>query len=312
MFKLIAKNLYFILSILATIGGVVSLYQIYTATNEYDISLHMVRSDLVITNNSALDNLKVLYKGKEIASLYATALKIINTGRRALTNKHIYKALQIDFGKGNIILNVSPSGKNVTYSGNLLGIKWDLLNPGEKIDLLVMTTLPPNIEMQYKIQEIEEIKFVNEISDPPLNKRLNSIDVIWLVLIVASILITIDAIMLVKGDIKLSRIFWLTKRLKHIESISAKEYLRELQDLYSEYYSSVPILFVAPKHLIDELSSVIGNNQNITERLLEQVRIETVKWVRYGNLYSIRSSSIFIGPILFGFCFIKISWILMS
>lgn len=151
-----------------------------------------------------------------------------------------------------------------------------------------------------------KINYINEITNPPAEKRIKSLGFLWLFIILFSIVITRDAILLVKEDMKLQRIFDLAKSLKTSEDIDKKSFLAELSALYEDYYNAIPWALVTPKELVSSVSEKLSPSESIGGRYLEIARTEIIKYVRYGNLYSIRSMNIFTGPLLFGFCLIRI------
>lgn len=312
MVKKIFKHIYLVISVFATIGGAFSFYQLSTSVEDFNLSLYLKSSDLVIKNKRKIQGLKVIYNGNDVKSLYASRIELKNTGKRALTKDYIFKPLVVNLGKNNPILHISSNSKMVTYNGGCLTYKWDLLNPDEIISTLVFTEKPVHISTKFKLKEISKIEYINEIQSPPIDKKLHSINIIWLVFIVVSLLMTIDAILLIKQDKKLQVVFDLTKMLKRIESIERREFLDKLLRAYSDYYSSVPFLFVTPSNLIDRVTNVLNGNEIITGRLLEVVRQETINYVRFANLYTTRSYNLIIGPLLFGVCFIRVLWILLS
>jgi hypothetical protein len=222
----------------------------------------------------------------------------------ALPKEYIYEPIAISVGDANILM-LGATEKLVAQKGSTVIVKWDLLNPREKIGINLFTDNPVNVSVTHKIREVSQVKFINELFDPPRVNRIKALGLLWLALLIASILMFFDAVMLVRWDAKLGAIFALTKELKTAVSVDKKVYLDELLNLYSDYYKSA-FLLVKPEDVVSSVANKLESIDPISGRYLEIARVETINQVRYANLYSIRSMNIFIGPLIFGFCLIRI------
>lgn len=312
MFKKIIKGIFFICGFFATIGGAYSFYQALSIGNDYDLVLYLKDSEKIIENNKKTLGLSMLFNGAEIDSLYLSKIQLQNSGKRALTKDFIYEPLTIEIGSTNKILQTNPPIPFVTHTENTITIKWDLLNPDEAIKLSLFTTEPIEVKTNYKIKEITNINFVNEVANPPTDKRLKSISSIWFFLIIYSIAITLDALLLIIKDLKLSSVIGFVKSLPAKGSIDKKEFLTELSTLYGDYYRSMHWLFVTPEALIAHVSKGLNSTEMISGKELEVICKDTLDMVMHGNLYTIRSRSIFIGPFLFCICIIAITIFLFA
>lgn len=306
MIKKIFKHTYFLIVLFSTIGGAFAFYQQITNGNDYSLSLYLKNSEKIIENNNRAPGLSMLFNGNEIKSLYLSKIQLKNTGKRALTKDFIYEPITITTGVSNKILQINQPSQNISYKDNILTINWVLLNPKENIETSIFTIEPVNIKVNQKLKEISKINFINEVANPPTDKRIKSLGLLWLFLILFSIAITVDAILLVKADIKLGRIFNLVNSLPKSGSIDKKTFFANLSALYEDYYQAIPWAFVKPEELINILSEKFSLSESISDRELEILDHEVIKHVRYANLYSIRSMNIFGGPLLFGFCFIRV------
>lgn len=309
--KAILKYTKTLFVLLSTIGGVFAFYQQITAATEYSLSLHLRSSEKVIENNSGAPALRVLFNGAEIRSLYVTKIELINSGKRALTRDFIYEPVQINVGKFSEILQVSPGNTNLSHTKNTITAKWDLFNPGESIGATIFSTGPINLATSHKIKEIRTIEYIDYVANPPAKEKLRSLSVLWVIFLVLSLVITIDALLLVKQDPKLGKIFGLVKALPEFGAIDKKSFLADLSAFYEDYYQSVPLALVPPKMLMEKVAEEIGSAEVISGHNLERVKNTVIEYVRFGNMYSIRSMNILFGPLLFGFCFIRVAMLLL-
>lgn len=306
MLKLIVRYIYSLLASIAVIGGVWAFYDQLVAVDDYSLTLTLKNKEKLIENNHKTPGLTMFYNGVEINSLYITKIELKNTGKRALTKDFIYEPVQISVGKSNKILQINTNNIYTTHSKNSITFKWNLFNPNEKIEVLVFSSEPVKINISHKIKEITTITYIDEIINPPTGQKLKAISTFWFLLMIISILLTLDAISLIKNDIKLGNIFAFLRSLPDRDSIQKEAFLSELLNLYQDYYRSVPVLFVKPDELIKLVSENITQTEYITGNELYKAKVEAIRYVRNLNLYNLRTMNIIGGPFLFIFSFIRI------
>ncbi len=288
------------------IGGALAFYDQLVAVDDYSLTLTLKSQEKLIENNQQTPGLTMSYNGVEINSLYITKIQLKNTGKRALTKDFIYQPIQVSVGKSNKILQINTKNSLLIHTLNSIIFKWDLFNPNETIELLIFSTQPVILKTNQKIKEITAINFIDEIKNPPITQRFKSINIIWFLLIVFALIITIDALLLIKNDIKLGIIFKFLKSLPSLNSIKRKDFLSELSMLYQDYYNSTPFLFVKPSVLIELISDNITQSENITGYELVKAKNEGFNYTKHANLYTLRSNNIIAGPLLFIFSFFGI------
>jgi len=306
MLKVLLKKVWWVVGCCAVIGGAISFVQLFTTGDDYGLTIYLKSIEKVIENDSKTPGIRILFNGKEVTSLYLNKIELKNTGKKALTKDFIYEPVTIKADASNVIYQINPPNPFIIFTADKVIIKWDLLNPGEVIDATVFTKKPLKIKTIQQIREITKVEFVDEIANPPTKDRLKSLGILWLLLFVLSIYITLEALLLVKGDVKLGRILNLAESLRTSENVDRKSFLEELARLYDDYYQSVPLLFVKPDELIDIISKKLDQTDKISGHYLEIAREGILEYSMHGNLYFVRSIGIFFGPLLFGFCLIRV------
>lgn len=306
MFRFVYKNILIVITLLSTVGGAISFIQYFARGDDYGLTMYLKSREQVIEVNDQVPRLHVIFNDKKIPSLYVNKIQLQNSGKRALISDFIYEPLTIRTDASNDILQVNTSSTLVTHTAHTISFKWELFNPGEVIEASVFTTKPLEINSTQKIKEITNVNYVDEISNPPTKDRIASLSFIWVLLIFFSIFITRDAILVMKADLKLGPILKLARSLLSSECVDKISFLNELASLYDEYYRSVPNLLLKPEKLIDAISKKIGSVDKISGRDLEVVCEEVRMQVIHGNMYTLRFSGLLIGPLIFGFCVIRI------
>lgn len=306
MFKLIVRYIYSFLGLIAIIGGVWAFYDQLVSIDDYSLTLTLKSKEKLIENNHHTPGLTMSYNGVEVDSLYLTKIQLKNTGKRALTKDFIYQPVQISVGGSNQILQINTKNSLLTHTKNSITFKWNLFNPTEAMEVLIFSTQPVKLNINQKIKEISSINFVEEIENPSIAQRFESINILWYLIMIFALIITIDALLLIRNDMKLVRIFNFLTSLPTLKSIKREDFLSELSNLYQDYYNSTPLLFIKPDELIKLISENITQSKNITDDELIKAEDEGFNYVRYANLYSIRSNNIIAGPLLFILSFIGI------
>lgn len=290
---------YNFLVFLSVIAGIVSLYSFITDKNDYSLLFVIENESKIIENNTNLADLKVIYKDIQVKSLYGTKIKIINNGKKAITSDFVFQPITINTEKNNTIINVVSSALS-NLDKNSFHVDFDLLNPNTSIDMYILTISQPTFNLKYKIKEITEIQQWNKIEDPPLNeKALGTGTISFFILLIFSILVTIDALLLIKGDVVFGQILRLVKDIQTDTNFNKEKTLQKLSTLYEKYNNITPFLLIEKNFLISEVSKKIEQLDTSKERDRYILYKFTNQLVRNGNLYNIRSSYIFIGPIIF-------------
>ena len=182
-----------------------------------------------------------------------------------------------------------------------------MLNPGEEISFLLLTNKDPKFNFSYKIKEIKNISFIDYVNNPPAKDRLYSVNIFWFILLLTSIFIVLDAVFLLKEDIKLSGIFALIKSIPGDSNFDKQSTLEELSFLYGAYVDALPFVFTSKERLIKSMSSKMDSLDTTNERDRYILYQHAINLVRHGNLYSMRSIGIITGPILLIICVIGIA-----
>ncbi|MGU7780547.1 hypothetical protein [Burkholderia sp. PU8-34] len=307
-----AKRIWSAIVIISTIGGAISLFQLTTSRDEYAVEVRVLSGSGIVQSNSMAGNFRSIPYNKGVNSVYLLKILIKNSGRRGLPRDYIYKPVTILLEGPGSIVNVSSSDPYTRHDQHSVSFPWDLLNPNDTINTSIFYTAPDKISASGLIRDVEKINYINEIENPPTKIRILSIGLIWLALLIYSILATIDAIFLVLGDAKLQKVFNITRELDSTDPINKEELLSRLGRLYEDYYNSVPILFVKPMDFADKITKILDSSAITNGDYRESVKRGIIGNARYANLYSFRSSNIIIGPLLFGFCFIRLAFALIA
>ena len=305
------KFLYRVTTVLATVGGAIALFQSVFSSQEFQLSLGQLSTTKVIENNSTEPRLSVLFEGSPVKSLYFSRLQVKNSGTRALTDEFIHEPLRIQFGPDSRVLQVRPSIPGVAILGNEVVVRWKLLNPGEVLDFGVFTTGPTNISTHQKIKEITAVRYRDYTLNPMPAERLKSVGILWWALALLSVAMFIDALLVIKQDAKLDKIFRLTKSLLEVSEVDKEAFLNELRSLYEDYYAAMYWLFVKPDELIKAVQMDLTDSPAISGRELEVARQSVIGWVRHANMYSTRVSGVILGPVLFVVAVFRIAFSLV-
>lgn len=305
MFATIAKNLWATLTIISTIGGALATYQLITDTDDYSLTLYKKNEEKLIERNKSVDGLTVAFQGHQLDALYGTQIELVNTGKKAITKEFIFQPATV-YSKNNAqILKANPKQREVKVIDNSVVFSWELLNPGEKIKTTILSTEPIDCKIAYRIKEVQSIEYIDELLNPPRPERLKALSIAWLIIVIVSIIATIDAIGLIKNDAKLQAIFDLpTIAVAGLTKTS--EFLEHLSTLYKHYYESTPRLIVTPEEFDKQMLASISASTFISEGDVKVLQEKIIEYARYANLYTVRSVNIFLGPLFFGFCVVRV------
>lgn len=305
MFVKIAKNLWTTVAVISTIGGAIATYQLITNTDDYSLTLYKKSEEKLIERDKNVDGLTVAFQGNQLDSLYSTQVELRNTGKKALTKEFIFQPVTISSQNNAKILQATPEQREVQANGNSVVFSWELLNPGEKIKTTILSTESIDSKIIYRIKEVPRIKYIDELTNPPRPERLKALSIVWLIIAIGSIVATIDSIGLIKSDAKLQAIFDLPKAVV-AGSTKVSDFLSRLSLLYKQYYESTPRLIVTPEEFDKQILASASTSNVMSEGDIKIFQVRIIEYARYANLYSARSMNIFLGPLLFGFCVVRV------
>lgn len=305
MIKVILKNTWAAITVLAALGGAVGVFflPIFTS-DDYALTLTLKSAEKLIENKYPDVGLTVAFNGDNVKSLYYTKLQLKNSGKRALTKEYIFEPMTIHVAPPNAILSVTSSNKGISFSPEKATITWNLLNPSETIDLRIYSTAAFELNSKQMIREVTNVNYINEMTNPPTSERIKTLKALWLVFFIVGIYMTADAMSVVGEDRKLQRLLDFINTSLKGDKINKQDFLDNLLSMYSEYYEAVPRLFLEPETLIQEISKVLDDSEEISGRFLEVARREALVQVMHGNLYTLRSINIVFGPLVVGICFV--------
>lgn len=293
------------LSVATMIGGVISLFSIAIAKDEYSLTLYKKSQEELVEKKAALDGLIVLYQGKQIDKLYRSEFLLANTGRKAFTKDFIYQPVALFAENNSSLLSAKIGQVPVVIKQNKLQFTWDLLNPGENLSATIISSGPIGVDASSRVKEITRINFIDEIKNPPNTKRIKSVSLAWGVAALLSIILTIDSLFIIKGDIKLQRVFDYSKNMLP-NTLTPEEFIVGVLNRYKDYYESTPRLLVKPQDFESEVRASILTTKAMDEVDIELATQTIIKYARFGNLYSIRSVGFIFWPVVFGFCIIRV------
>lgn len=303
--RVIFRNIWKTIVVLSSVGGAASFFflPIFTG-DDYALSLTLKKSERLIENNHKDLGLSIAFKGTSIDALFITKLQLKNSGKRALPKDYIVDPVSIKGIKNGSILTVSSLGKGVSYTSEKIEISWILLNPSEVIELTIYSTSPIELKSNQTIREIKNVTYVDEISNPPTTQRITYSKLWWLAFALVGIFMTYSALVLILADKKLQNVSdFINDTLKN-ENVDKAYFFSRLLDLYSEYFNSVPFLFITPEYLIKEVEKLTGQSDGISGKDSEKIRRIALALIFHGNAYEIRWKGILVGPLMFGVCIV--------
>ena len=299
------KHLWAAISITATIGGAIATYQLAASTEDYSLTLYKNNEEKLIERNKTIEGLSVTFQGKQIDSLYRSQITLSNTGKKAITQDFIFQALTISTKNNSTIIEAKSEQDGAKVSENKITLQWALLNPGERIKTTIISTGPIEAQLAYRIKEVPNIKYIDELKNPPAPERIKALSIVWLVAALLSIAITLDAISLIRRDSKLQSIFDLPKNTI-AGATKLADFLNALFGLYKEYYEATPRLIITPNEFIKKITESVPASEYMSEGDIRLAQNSIITYAGHANLYNIRSVGIFLGPLLFGFCIVRV------
>lgn len=219
----------------------------------------------------------------------------INNGSQSIISNDIIKPINIEFsGK---VLKASTIGKTIKnqlkINDNNLSINFDLLNKNETNNLYIITPKRPQIKsVNGRIKDIDNISYYDyEIKPKPLNRFLN----IWLILVVLSIILFIDALLIIGKDNELQKLKNFTVKFPLTDK-NIEEYIQK----FGEHYS---LWKVNLKPDTEFMQAIIRNlfisfpykTRKERDFIIAMSNIKTEIY----SLYRVRTVFIVVSPILF-------------
>ncbi len=226
-----------------------------------------------------------LENSKETNNQFITKISI-NNGSQSIISSDVVNPITIEFSEK--VLQTKSIDKTIknqfTFKNNNLSINFDLLNKNETNSLYVLTSKRPYIKnVNGRIKDIKEILYYDyEKKLKPLDRFLN----IWIILLVISIFLFIDALLVILKDYE----FQLLKNfivnfplnLNNIE-----EYIETYGKLYSNWKVNIKPdaefmqqiirnLFKSFPHKTEDEIYFIKRMSNFKTEMLSFYRVRTV------------------------------------
>ncbi|WP_394971346.1 hypothetical protein [uncultured Croceitalea sp.] len=181
--------------IIATVIGF--LYQRHS--NKKQLGYKIIYQDEIIKRNSRYKGLKITYNNQEIEVLHILTIKVLNNGRKAISDQDFQSPLEFYFNNGEKILSIelinkSPSNLEIEFENNSESIVFTptLLNSGDNytFQMLVANASKPIIIARARIFGISEIKKIK-----PSKSLINKVYLAFNITCVSSIIIIIAVIL---------------------------------------------------------------------------------------------------------------------
>ena len=294
---------------ISVIGTIFTIFDTFFKKNDYNLTIFLNEQYQIIENNTGLSDLYFLYKDIKVTSLYGTKITLNNTGQKAITNDFIFDKLKVHINNNATIYYVNINQKTKNIKDNFFEIKFDLLNPKDKLTVWIITDKKPDLNFSYKIREIKDIEFINLIKNPPLENRILNISIWWYLIMMYAILITLDSLWLILGDDKLTPLLSRIKKIQYDKQFNREKTINDLTKLYQAYEDKLPYILIKKNEFIDNVSTKIDALDTKDSQDLFKLYKYVNSIAMHGNLYSMRGSLIIFGPILF---FISLIGIIFS
>ena len=225
---------------------------------------------------------------------FVTKVTIIN-GSQSISKTDIIKPITINLSEEIIKVQSSEKFVNSKFHTfkNSLSVTFDLLNKDELFSFLIVTNKRPKIKnIEGRIKSIEEI-FLNdyELKPKPLNRFLN----VWVILVLSSIILFIDALLVIGKDIELQKLLSFTKYY-NLNKSNIEEYIEK----YGEYYSEWKVNIKPDKEFMqDIIRNLFISFPHKTKNEFEFIKDMACFKTNLYSFYRVRTVFIVVGPILF-------------
>lgn len=258
--------------------AVISYIQIYEYIEEKQ-ALNITVTDSELVNDKYLTTFEFNNQNTSISKEDVFRPIVLNL------NTHI---LEIFSNKKN----TEDIGLRLLPKENRLELDFGLINKNESFTFKTLTDNKLRVnEIDYRIKDIDEIEVYHYKFNPqPVQRVLN----IWIVVFIISIIMFLDAALLIAKDLKLGEI----KRFVLNYPLSKKnrnEFLEELGKLYKEYKVKLkpPYWFFIDFKIKNLLDSFKYDKENI-----QLIKTMTNSYLDLFLFYRFRKVFIVVGPIL--------------
>ena len=238
-----------------------------------------------------------LENSKKDTSNYKTLISLKN-GSESISSVDIIRPLKIDFNDTLIKLKSENSKIKAIYklTGKSLSIDFDLLNRNEAFKFIIFSNRRPEInKIDYRIKNIEDIKFYDyEIKPTPASRILN----IWLIFFILSILTGLDALLVVLKDEGLDRIKSFIFDFQ-LNTKNNEDFIIGYEKVYKTYTLRIK---PSSKFMLEDIRDILKKFPQTNKREIDIIKY-MVNWkIELFTLYRTRSAFLVISPIV---CFIS-------
>lgn len=226
-----------------------------------------------------------LEDSKQINNQFISKISI-NNGSQSIISNDIIKPINIEFSEK--VLQTKVVGKTIKNQLKIinhnLSVSFDLLNKNETNSIYVITSKRPLIKnVNGRIKDIEDISYYDYENKPkPLNRFLN----IWLILMFISVILFIDALLVIGKDHELQKLKNFTVSFP-LTNKNIDEYIEKFGEHYSAWkvnlkpdteFMQVIIrnLFISFPYKTKKELDFIRAMSNIKTEIYSQYRVRTV------------------------------------
>lgn len=183
---------------------------------------------------------------------------------------------------------------------NVLTLEFDLLNKNEIINFKTISDKELDFKtINFRIKDIDEISFYHFKSKPkPIKRILN----FWAILLVLSIVLFIDALLVILKDTPLGKMKSFVNNFP-LTVENKTEFLEKYRKLYSDYNLR---LKPSEKFFIDFKIKNLLDSFEYNEKNIQLIRSMTNFYTEFFVMYRLRTIFVIISPILFIVSFLGI------
>lgn len=300
----VLKLLYLLATFLVTIHGVLDIYKSYFSLNSpYQMSLTVEKESVRPQLQTPTFRPYIEHRGHP--KTIATEMVLANSGKRAIARTFLLRPIQVSFNEPNLniysIKTEHPDEQRLVRVGdkkNEFFIRFNLLNPQETIPFTVFSNKElKRYVVHSRIRDISRIHVINRIHSTTWDTRIAHISLWWFATMVYAVVMFVDCIVLLSGDVQLQRILTYAKNLQ--VGLDPLVLTSNLGMLYDEYRTTQNFMFISKETfrsgVNDQLKATdLGDPQSIAALDYQIVRL-----IRNGNLYNLRVSAIVVAPTLF-------------
>ena len=140
-------------------------------TSSSEISLTKEHTVTIVEKKSDVENLTILYSGRQIDTLSKLSFELKNTGRTAITIDDLISEPLITLDDGSILeANIDSSiplniDKSIELEGDSVTIRFKLLNPGDSIKFsLLSNRINPGFSATARIKNVKALR-ISKLED---------------------------------------------------------------------------------------------------------------------------------------------------